>query len=67
VTLTDLYANQIEAHFFFYLMVGACTICLCLTMYVSAKIVADALAQQKVLMVNAPRRISLLNQKVITQ
>ena len=48
MTLNDLYAAQIESHFFFYLTLGASTACICLTMYVCATIVAKALAQQKI-------------------
>ena len=48
MTLNDLYAAQIEAHFFFYLALGVSTTCICLTMYICATIVAKALAQQKV-------------------
>jgi hypothetical protein len=45
MTLNDLYAAQIEAHFFFYLALGASTTCICLAMYICATIVAKALAQ----------------------
>ena len=48
MTLADLYAIQVESHFFFYLTLGASTACICLTMYVCATIVAKALAQQKI-------------------
>ena len=48
MSLNDLYAAQIEAHFFFYLTLGASTTCICLTMYICATIVAKALSQQNV-------------------
>ena len=48
MTLSDLYAAQIEAQFFTLLMAGVCTTCLCLTLYISAKIIAGAIAQQKI-------------------
>jgi hypothetical protein len=48
MTLNDLYAAQIEAHFFTLLMAGVCTACLCLTLYIVAKIIAEAISQQKI-------------------
>ena len=48
MTLSDLYAAQIEAHFFTLLMVGVCTTCLCLTLYISAKIIVEAISVQKI-------------------
>lgn len=48
ISLTDLYAAQIESHFFFYLMAGACTTCLCLTRYICTKMTVEALFKQKV-------------------
>jgi len=48
MTLSDLYAAQIEAHFFFYIALGGATLCVCLTIYTSAKIIAEAIAQQKI-------------------
>lgn len=48
MTLNDIYAAQIESHYFFYLVSGAYVTCLCMTMYICAKIVAQALATQKV-------------------
>ena len=48
MTLNDLYATQNEAHFYTLLMLGVCTTCLCLTRYISAKIIAEAISKQKV-------------------
>ena len=48
MSLNDLYAAQIESHFFFYLALGASTLCLCLTIYISAKIIAEAISHQKI-------------------
>jgi hypothetical protein len=48
VTLNDLYAAQIEAHYFTLLMLGVCTTLVCLAIYISAKIIAEAISQQKI-------------------
>ena len=58
MTLNDLYAAQNEAHFFFYLMAGACTSCVCLTLYISAKIIAEALRAQKIVIREAVYDVS---------
>ena len=48
MSLNDLFAAQIEAQFFFYVALGASTTCLCLTMYVCTKMLAEALSRQMV-------------------
>lgn len=48
MSLSDIYAAQIEAHFFFYLALGASTTCFCLTMYVCTKMITEAVSRQKV-------------------
>ena len=48
MSLADLYAAQIEAQFYALLMLGICTTCLCLTRYICAKIIADAISRQKI-------------------
>lgn len=47
MNLNDLLAAQIEAQFFFYIALGASTTCLCLAMYISSKIVAEAVADSR--------------------
>ena len=46
--MNDLYAAQIEAHFYTLLMLGVCTTCICITRYICAKIEAEAISKQKV-------------------
>ena len=58
MTLNDLYAAQIEAHFFTLLMVGVCTTCLCLALYISAKIIAEAISVQKIVIREAVYDVS---------
>jgi len=48
MSLNDLYAAQIESHFFFYLALGAATTCVCLTLYACTNILAAAISKQKV-------------------
>lgn len=47
MTVSDIYAAQIEAHFFFYIALGASTTCLCLTMYICAKMMIEALHEAR--------------------
>ena len=63
MTLNDIYAAQIEAHFFFYLMLGACTTCVCMTMYISAKIIAEALSAQKTEVRRAPKLLESVTER----
>ena len=59
MSLSDLYEAQIEAQYFFYLTFGALTTCLCLTMLVCARIVAEAISRQVVLSETQPQARSI--------
>ena len=48
MSLNDIYAAQIESHYFFYIALGMAVLCICSTLLVSAHIIADALLHQKV-------------------
>ena len=65
MTLNDIYAAQIEAHFFFYLMAGACTTCICLTMYISAKMIVEALSAQKIEVRRAPKLLESVTERKV--
>ena len=54
MTLNDLYAAQIEAHFYTLLMLGVCTTCICITRYICAKIEAEAISAQRIELVARP-------------
>jgi len=48
VSLNDLMAAHVESIYYTLITLGAYVTCLCMTMYICAKIVAQALAAQKV-------------------
>jgi len=48
MTLNDLHAAQIESIYSILLALGAYTFCLCMTRYICAKMIVEAIVKQKV-------------------